>query len=341
MSAWSGQVNTVLGPIEPAAMGQTMTHEHLLLDISPPELRDQPGEPITLETRAYVHRHSRANPLNLRLTSEADAIAEMHRFKRAGGGTLVEATSLGLGRDPQGLRCIAQASGVQVVMGCSYYVQAYHPPHVATMSEDEIVQEIINDITIGADGTDIRAGLIGEVGLTWPVHPDEIKVLRASVRAQRATGAPLMIHPGRDPQAPLAAMRVVEEVGGDPQRTIMAHIDRTLFSLDAMVELARTGCYLEFDLFGQESSYYALAPIDMPNDATRIDYLMRLIDVGYGEQLVIAHDICRKTALVRFGGDGYDLILRNVVPIMRRKGMLQDDIDRILSRNPARIMTFL
>jgi phosphotriesterase-related protein len=121
----------------------------------------------------------------------------------------------------------------------------------------------------------------------------------------------------------------------------MAHIDRTLFNHDAMCDLARTGCYLEFDLFGWESSYYPLAPIDMPNDATRINCLIRLIEAGYRNQLLVAHDICHKTSLVKFGGEGYAHILANVLPVMERKGMSSAEIDAILLENPARIMTFV
>ncbi len=277
MRQMTGKVQTVLGAVEPAALGQTMTHEHLLLDITPPERREIPGEPIRLDNVGDNRRHPGWNPHNARLTSEADAINEVHRFKAAGGGTIVEASSIGLSRNPQGLKRIAQATRVHVVMGASYYVHHYHPPEVATMTEAELADVIIKDITEGADGTDIKAGLIGEVGLSWPVHPDESKVLHASTRAQQETGAPLMIHPGRNVMAPIEAIRIVREAGGDMRRTIMAHIDRTLFSHDAMCELAQTGCYLEFDLFGQESSYYALAPIDMPNDAMRINHLLHLI----------------------------------------------------------------
>jgi phosphotriesterase-related protein len=341
MSDFAGQVHTVLGSIAPAAMGQTMMHEHLLLDISPPEARSHPGEVITLANCGHFRRYSHLNPFNLRLTNEAEAIDEMRDFKSAGGGTVVEATSIGLCRDPAGLRRIAQASGVHIIMGASYYVHNYHPSDVARMTEAQITDVIVRDITEGVNGTGIRAGLIGEVGLYWPMHVDEIKVLRASAQAQRQTGAPLMIHPGRDPRAPLEAMRIVREAGGDAQRTVMAHIDRTLFSLADMTALARTGCCLEFDLFGKESSYYPLAPIDMPNDAMRINALLELIAAGYRHQLVVAHDICYKTCLKKYGGDGYDHILRNVVPVMHRKGMTAADIEALLVHNPARLMTFV
>jgi phosphotriesterase-related protein len=340
MSELSGKIQTVCGPIEPAELGYTLTHEHLLLDISLPQERDDEGFELTIGNLGRVRRHWDRNPHDARLTSIELAIAELQYFKNAGGSSLVECTSIGLERDPAGMRRIAEATGLNIIMGCSYYVHHYHPPEVAALSETELTGRIVREIVEGAGDTGIRAGIIGEVGLYWPVHPDEIKALRASAAAQRETGAALMIHPGRNSAAPLAAVRVVEQAGGDLDRTIMAHIDRTLFEPGDMRALAQTGCVLEFDLFGQESSYYPLAPIDMPNDATRIDHLQRLIDEGFREQLVVAQDICHKHGLKRYGGDGYSHILENIVPLMRRKGLAETDIEAILINNPARLLTF-
>lgn len=78
-------------------------------------------------------------------------------------------------------------------------------------------------------------------------------MLRDATRASLATGAALLIHPGRDHRAPLELMHIVIEAGGRPERAIMSHLDRTVFKDDALVELAKTDCYLEFDLFGHES----------------------------------------------------------------------------------------
>ena len=112
-------------------------------------------------------------------------------------------------------------------------------------------------------------------------------------------------------------MEVVVEAGHDPARTIMSHLDRTVVDDADLVRLGESGCYLEFDLFGQESSFYPLSSIDMPNDATRVDHLMHLIEAGYGERLLVAQDICRKTSLTSYGGEGYGHILTNVLPLMR------------------------
>jgi phosphotriesterase-related protein len=119
----------------------------------------------------------------------------------------------------------------------------------------------------------------------------------------------------------------------------MCHIDRTLFDLESMVRLAETGCYLEFDLFGQESSFYPLAPIDMPNDATRVDYIRQLADRGYPERILVSQDICAKHRLTRYGGEGYSYLLECVLPLMRQKGLGEETIDKIVKENPARVLT--
>lgn len=340
MSERTGKVQTVHGLIDPAELGITLPHEHLLLDINPPAVREDPGFEITLENVGQVRRYWHRNTHDARLTSEAEAVAELAHFKAAGGRTVVEVSSIGLERNPEGLRRIAEQTGLHVVMGCGWYVHHYHPPEVAALDEEALAARIVAEIEQGVDGTGIRPGIIGEVGLYWPVHDDEIKSLRAAALAQRASGAPVMIHPGRHPEAPGHAIAVFKEAGGDPGRAVMAHIDRTVFDPGEMLRLAETGCYLEFDLFGQESSYYPLAEIDMPNDATRIAHLLRLTAAGYGDQLLVAQDICHKHGLKRYGGDGYSHIVENVVPIMHRKGMDEAAVRRLLVDNPARILTF-
>ena len=78
----------------------------------------------------------------------------------------------------------------------------------------------------------------------------------------------------------------------------------------------------------------------MPNDATKMDYVAWTIAEGFGDRVLVAHDICHKSRLLRYGGHGYLYILRNIVPRMRNRGISQDDIDRILVDNPARAFAF-
>jgi phosphotriesterase-related protein len=346
----TGRIQTVLGPIAPEALGVTMMHEHILIRMAhiacepaDPVRRAAYHAPLCCETLSGIRFGGLVNRDNCELSDRDTAIAELARYRAAGGQAVVDATSLGIGRDAAGLASIAQATGLHVVMGCSYYVASTHPPdhRVAAASEDELAERIVAELIAGVDGTGIRPGLIGEVGCSWPLEADEIKVLRASARAQRATGAALMIHPGRDGRAPFAIVDVLRDAGADLTRTVMCHIDRTLADRGALRRLAETGCVVEFDLFGYEGSYYAWdLPVDMPNDAARITMLAGLIAEGFGRQITISHDICFKDKLVCYGGQGYSHILENVVPLMRRKGLAEADMHAMLVDTPRRLLTF-
>ena len=114
-----------------------------------------------------------------------------------------------------------------------------------------------------------------------------------------------------------------------------------MLEADRLLGLADSGCVLELDLFGLENSYYPLDQrIDLPNDALRLRLIRLLIEHGHLERLLISHDICQRTRLKRFGGHGYGHIFRNVVPLMRRRGYSEHEIDTLLVHNPRRLLTF-
>ena len=347
-----GQVQTVLGPVDAVELGHTQMHEHLLSDQSrfaaPPGETGDGGpwharaidqDAIRPRDYQWIRRYQRHHRGNLVLDDVELAIAELADYRRLGGGAIVDATSIGIGRDPTGLAAIARGTGLHVVMGSGFYVEAAHPPELASLSVDELASRIVDDATVGVDGTGIRAGIIGELGLSWPLGPGEERVLRAAALAQQETGLAIQIHPGRDAEALFDAVERVASYGGRADRTIVAHVVRSLFGLTEMVRLAETGCYLELDLFGYESSYYPFGPIDMPNDATRIDYLLGLRDAGYLDRLLVSCDIAQKTRLKAYGGEGYEHILENVIPLMLRKGLSPDDVHAITVGNPAAVLT--
>lgn len=333
-------LRTVRGDVPVERVGHIQPHEHVLCDLAGASFQQgtvsQSDEPIRLDNYYEIRRHH--SRYDLILVDIEDAVAELSSYAAQGGDAVVDATSIGLGRNPEGLVEVSTRTGVHIVMGCGYYHQDYYDngdsASPAGLSRTQLAEQMRRDIVDGVGEQRVRSGVIGEIGLSWPVHPVEQRVLEAAADAQRGTGAGLLVHPGRDDAAPLDAMRIVRDAGGDCSRVIMSHIDRTLFDLDSMLRLADTGCYLEFDLFGQESSYYPLAEIDMPNDATRVDHLIGLIDRGFGRRLLVSQDICSKTHLQKYGGEGYGHLLRNVLPLMRRKGIDEETIVDLTIRNP-------
>src|SRR5688500_9542809 len=257
----SGNAQTVLGPIETARMGVTLPHEHLLIDFEvmfrEPAAASDKGlahQPVTLGNVGWVRQHFNSNLDNLRLLDEQTAQDEITLFQRAGGQTVIDPTNGSLARDPLALTRIARATGLNIVMGAGYYVAAAHPADMDARSEDSLVREIVREVTVGVGDTGVKAGLIGEIGDTWPWTENEKKVVRAAVEAQRQTGAPLMLHPGRHETAPMQLLELIRKQGGDLRRTIMCHIDRTIADERHLFDLADTGVWLEYDLFGLENS---------------------------------------------------------------------------------------
>ena len=165
--------------------------------------------------------------------------------------------------------------------------------------------------------------------------------MKASALAQKETGAPLIIHPGRNEDAPMQIVNVLKEAGGDISRTVMSHLDRTLFTDDRWEELAKTGIYLELDLFGIECSYYQQNnDVYMPHDGQRIERVVKLVKNGHVNQLLLAHDIHTNHRLRSFGGHGYSHIFERIVPRLIHQGLSEDDIEQITVRNPKKWLLF-
>jgi len=346
-----GKVQTVLGLVEPDALGRTLMHEHVLCDIRPPTTRgdNDLGPEITLENVWQINygRGLKRAGRKYMLDLEDIATREIEMMKHDGGDAIVELTCGGLSPDPAGLKRIAEGTGVHVVMGCGHYVNDYQDPKNHDRAVESFAEEMIGQILHGAWGTDVRAGMIGEIGCSAPWTATEKRVMQAALIAAAETGSSVNVHPGRDPDQPQEVADFIKAAGHPTsgnkfplERVVISHIDRTIFDEPRLLKLADSGVTIEFDLFGQESSYYGLSDIDMPNDATRLRLIRALIDKGHLDRVVISHDICYRTRLASFGGHGYGHIFRNVVPMMKKRGYSADEIDGILVRNPRRLLTF-
>lgn len=337
-----GNTQTVLGLIDPKELGPTSMHEHILCDIRPPDWRDKGdyGIELTLANHWPIDYGEVDAPGNLVLDSVVVATSELRKMRSEGGRTVVEVSCGGLTPDPDGLKRVAEASDVHIVMGCGHYVHEYQDAGIADRSIDDLAQEMIDQIFVGAWGSEIRAGIIGEIGCQSPWTDQEKKVMAAAVEAMKATGAALCVHPGREADQPQEIADFVKARGGDMNRLIISHVDRTIFDETRMFRLADMGCVLEFDLFGMETSYYKWADIDMPNDGVRLKWLRKILDQGHKDQLVIAQDICYRSRLSMFGGHGYGHIFRNVVPMMGKRGFSKTEIDQIIVGTPQRLLTF-
>jgi phosphotriesterase-related protein len=355
---------TVLGPVDAAHLGVVSPHEHLLIDLTyrwaaPPDdsgLRQIAESPLTMDRLGVARRNMGLIRDNLVLDDEAMAADGLRDFKAAGGGTVVDCSQDGIGRDVESLRRISEASGVHVIAPCGTYLAASHPAYVRESSVGELAARFVRELTVGVGDTGIRAGWIGELGVGQPMYgsfldaprigedamaPDEEKVLEAAGRAQAETGAPISVHiwnwrPNRLGQMSLDA---IERGGGDPTRTVICHLDINP-DLDTALRVVERGAYAELDTFGLEL-YNDTQATRYPRDEERIGLAASLVERGHLERVLIAQDVCTKTQTTQYGGWGFSHISRHVEPWMRRAGFSAEQLRMLRVENPARLLAYL
>ncbi|MBG6095814.1 phosphotriesterase family protein [Nocardioides luteus] len=344
----SHQLRTVLGDIDPSAMGGTLPHEHLqgVCDMywypgDDPLADSDPDASPRLDNLWHWMENPVANRGNMHMTDEQDSIDELRDLPGLGIGTVVNLTPIGMHRNAEGLRRISEASGVNIVAGSTYYVAEALSKEVKALMEEEITRRIVDDIEVGMDGTAIRAGIVGEVGLSWPIDPVEERVLAASVQAHLHTGAALSIHnpyyvPGSEAMEQVA--KLIAGFGADMSRVIMGHCDG--FTRDPrFYDIAREyGCYVELDMFGYVSGYEAEIDFTYPADSDRVDAILRMIEEGMADRLLLSHDMVFKTTLKKYGGFGLGRIHRVIKPWLERRGVDAETLEQILVRNAQTVL---
>jgi phosphotriesterase-related protein len=309
----------VLGDIMPSELGVTAAHEHLWCDQRLGRASDFPshGEKMVLRDPDLV-------------------VAEAGHFRAAGGKAIVEVTVHGWGRDVAVLADISRRTGLHVVATSGFYVEACHPEFVRASSCEALVEFLVGEIAQGADGSTIRAGLLKASVSGARIEGEEEKCTRAVARAHLRTGAAITTHTSASARfhieggnAGTMFLDLFEAEGVDLSRVIIGHCDENadLRQLEAL--LAR-GAYVQFDVIGKE--HWLL-------DATRADLLAALLARGHGERLLLSSDRNRISELKVSGGKGYDHVLREFVPLLRKRGADAAQIHCLLVSNPATVFS--
>jgi len=335
-------INCVLGEVKREDLGIVTPHEHIFINLSAffderplRDIENPAEEKVKMEHLGQLNRDPYALKDNLKMDDYETQKKEILRFKKAGGTTIVDATMPGIGRDPRTLAKISAETGINVVMGTGYYVTSTHPEALKNMSEEEVAEEMVKELTVGVDG--VKAGVIGEIGISEIFDDAERKVLRASAIAHKKTGAGVLVHINPWTTNGIEAAEILLEKGVSPERIAISHID-VENTEDYVLKMLEMGVYVEFDNFGKEYYVDAEARRDgygcFVSDVQRVEFVKKLIDKGYVKQILLSCDVCLKTLLRTYGGWGYDHVLLNIVPMMKEAGISDDDINIMLKNNP-------
>lgn len=336
-------INSVRGALSREQLGVVAPHEHVLLDLTAfyrelpvPGVADPANQKVEMWNLGILSRDCYALKDNLLLNDEDIAVNELTFFKNAGGNTVVDASLPGIGRDPRGLVRISERTGLNIIMGTGFYVGETHPEALAHMTEEEIGALMVKELTEGVDG--IRAGYIGEIGISEIFDDKERRVLRAAAVAHKKTGAAINVHINPWTVNGIEAADILLCSGVRPESICISHVDVENRE-DYILALLEMGIYIEFDNFGKE--YYIRREVRnsgygcFVHDTQRVALVKKLIGMGYLEQILLTCDLCLKNLLHCYGGWGYDHVLTNIVPMMEEFGISQEQINIMLKENPA------
>ena len=169
---------TVNGPIKKSELGFTLMQEHIFCDLREPEKRNNllnDHEEITIKNRFEVDYYENKNQQNLILNEYEKATEELKIYKEFGGKTMVELSTIGINPEPIKLSKISQETGVNIILGTGCYTEDYLDEQTLNFSVEDLRMLMSQHLQDGFDGTNIRAGLIGELGCSWHLIEAEIK----------------------------------------------------------------------------------------------------------------------------------------------------------------------
>ncbi|WMC91339.1 phosphotriesterase family protein [Kineothrix sp. MB12-C1] len=297
---------TVNGLFDKEELGITMCHEHLALDLSLVRGDDD----STFHDRNLI-------------------VEELNKMKAYGVKTVVEVTCGDMGRDVRALREISDVCDIHIIAATGCYLEAYHNEFIRYAKAEDICDIFEKEAVEGIGETGIKAGIIGEVASGMgEMAPSEERVLIAAAMASVRTGLAVTTHCQMGSLA-LEQSKILQENGMNPDKIILGHLDLAN-NRDYYVKVLSTGVNIGFDTIGK-SAYLS--------DEIRADNLLWLLEKGYEDHIVLSQDISRKSYLSAYGNySGYMTVMKDFVPLLKKKGIKEEDLEKLLIRNPARIL---
>jgi phosphotriesterase-related protein len=310
-------VNSVLGPLDTAALGFTLTHEHLFTASA--------GIQQTFPELFGDFE---------RLTEQV--VLSLNEAKQGGVKTIVDLSTMDLGRDIRFIAEMARRTGVQIIAATGIWRDI--PRALWLRSPDEIAALFVREIEAGIEGTDIRAGIIKVANDMGGVTREGEIILRAAARAAKQTGVRISTHTYAPERVGEQQVAIFEDEGFDLNRVYIGHSNDTT-DLDYLLGLVRRGVWLGLD------RHQTSAPIG-PDAEGRTQTLAALIRAGVGDRLMVSHDwgvlgVSRTSdplASRGYNPDGWLFTKRKVFPRLLELGITQEQIDLLNIDNPRRFL---
>ncbi len=307
-------VQTVLGPVNGADLGVTLSHEHVVVAMGADNLH-------------YPWRFDWER-------TRANAVRELSEAKAGGVSTMIDLTTPDLGRDVAYVRDIAAATGMNIVVATGIWRDV--PRSFWARDLDEIADIFVHEITQGIGNSTIKAGVIKVANDAGGVTPEGERILRGAARALKRTGCPISTHHWAPEQVGRRQVEIFAQEGAPMDRIAIGHsADST--DVGYLESLLHTGVYLSMDRY--------------PGGPGRAQWRQRnetvkaLIDRGWASRLMLGHDHAPAPVLVGAptppppGPTRYLFVSNVAVPDLKERGVPQETIDLMQRDVPRRFLT--
>lgn len=308
-------ISTVNGPVESDQLGRVLIHEHV-------RVRDE------AMVAQFPHVYDEASELQAAVDAVKAAMA-------AGVHTIADPAVMGLGRDVSFTRRVVEATGITLVMATGLYTYDHLPLHLVNRDVDYLADLFVHDITVGIQGSEVRAGFLKCATDAPGVNANVEKVLRAVARAHRRTGVPIMTHSHPASGQGLAQMAIFADEGVDPHHVLVGHSGDT-DSADYLLRLLQLDCFIGMDRYG-------LGPPFGIDTEWRNWTVAELCARGFADRMLLSHDSCatidwfpRETVGQLFPNWTTTYLFEQVIPDLHARGVTQGQIEQMLVDNARR-----
>src|SRR6266542_5145663 len=308
-------VETVLGPIQDAALGFTLSHEHVLVAMG-------------------ADNHHYPWLFNWEKT-KANAIRELQEAKAGGVETIIDLTTPDLGRDIEFVRDVAAAAGINIVVATGIWRDV--PRSFWERSLDRIADIFVHEIEVGIGETGIKAGVIKVANDAEGVMPEAERVLRGAARAVKRTGCPISTHQWAPAKVGARQVEIFLDEGAPMDRICIGHSADTT-DVAYLESLLQTGVYLSMDRYpGAEGR---------PDWRERNATVKALVDRGWAHRLMLGHDYApapisarHREDIASSGPTRYLFLSTVALPALRDAGLDAETIDLMMREVPRRFLT--
>lgn len=283
--------------------GLTLMHEHITIDLSGPK-----------------------NNLDCKVDCMDETIKEMKKLYEKGVRNILEMTNRGMGRDVRYIKKVADESGINIICSTGFYKEPFLPDYVYSMSVEELSELLIDDIKKGIDGTNIKAGMLGEIGTSKNTMTRlEEKVFLSVINAHKKTGVAISTHTTLGTYA-IEQIQFFKKNDVDLSKVIIGHIELSN-DIDYVLSVLKEGVYIAFDTIGKNNYL---------SDDIRVEMLKKIQDQGLINKVFLSQDISRKSNMEFMGGIGYSYLFDKFIPKLKENGITDDSINNMLLYNPKR-----